>query len=518
MTEHIYNTAAFTDNLGRVIEASRTFGVYRACLLTTRDRSHALNILQAAAAACRFPLYHFTVAGRHRYDPERLSWQAEGGLENSPPELLRQAQELKQGGMVVLEDCLQFLQDDQGDSRMRMTLANMLSQAGGGPGVVLVFLEPPTAANHMPSMLADQFIRLDIPYPRLPELEAIAKAEMAACLARTQRSVDLPRILQESCRLATCLVGLTHSAARDALRDTLAPDALDFQGAFALLQSRKAEQLRRELAMNVLDTTHVEEPIGLDYLVDYLLMAQAKMRLTGPARAKGILLIGPPGTGKTMLARTIGHLVKLPVVEFRIAALMNSYLGETEQRFARAFATLEAMSPNIVFIDELEKAFGDSSERDGGTMMRVTGSLLSWLSDNPYPNFIIGTSNSLARMGEIGQTMTRSERFDAAFFVDVPGQAARRRMLARWLQEKMADFEDVAATLAQITEKFSGADLYSVVKTAAAWAEYHQQNLTVERLQGEVAAKRPRVLALYDQFQDLRRWGSVNCQPAGPRD
>ncbi len=122
-------------------------------------------------------------------------------------------------------------------------------------------------------------------------------------------------------------------------------------------------------------------------------------------------------------------------------------------------------------IDELEKAFGDSSERDGGTMMRVTGSLLSWLSDNPFPNFIIGTANSLARMGEIGLTMTRSERFDAAFFVDVPVQDGRRRMLARWLADKIDDHEEVAATLAAETEKFSGADLHSVVKTAAGWVQ-----------------------------------------------
>src|SRR5206468_1648881 len=167
----------------------------------------------------------------------------------------------------------------------------------------------------------------------------------------------------------------------------------------------------------------VELPIGLDYLLDYLEANKDRMRKIGDQRAKGILLVGPPGTGKTMLARAIGYLVELPVVEFRISSLMNSLLGETERRFSQAFATLEALSPAVVFIDEIEKAFGQSSERDGGTMMRCTGALLSWLSDNPYPNWVIGTCNSLTRMGEIGLTMTRSERFDAAFFVDVPSVA-----------------------------------------------------------------------------------------------
>jgi SpoVK/Ycf46/Vps4 family AAA+-type ATPase len=219
-----------------------------------------------------------------------------------------------------------------------------------------------------------------------------------------------------------------------------------------------------------------------------------------------------------MLARTIGKMVGLPVVEFKIASLMNSLLGETENRFARAFATLEAMAPNVVFIDEIEKAFGDSSERDGGTMMRCTGSLLSWLSDNPYPNFIIATSNSLRRMGETGLTMTRSERFDASFFVDVPSLESRQKMLRRWIIGKMAKQDKAIRQLAEITEKFSGADLRSAVKHAAAISKFRNVEVNEEILKIEIEKKRSRALAIHDEFQDLRRWGKLFCDPAGPTD
>jgi SpoVK/Ycf46/Vps4 family AAA+-type ATPase len=240
--------------------------------------------------------------------------------------------------------------------------------------------------------------------------------------------------------------------------------------------------------------------------------------MTGPDRARGVLLIGPPGTGKTMLARSVGRVVGLPVVEFRISSLMNSLLGETERRFAQAFATLEAMAPNVVFIDEIEKAFGDSSERDGGTMMRCTGALLSWLSDNPYPNFIVATSNSLRRMGEVGLTMTRSERFDASFFVDVPSRESRFRMLSHWLTGLVDDPAQTAEHFADATEKFSGADLRSVVKQALARAEHTGVRLSADHIAYEIERKNMRVIALYDEFQELRGWGRKHCDPAGPTD
>jgi hypothetical protein len=518
MSTTIYRPKDFTDDLARVIHSSRISQAARVCLLTTRDREYALSMLKETAVSCERPLYHFTVSGRRCYNPTQLKWDVVGGEAPDTVALLRQAHELRGGGVVAFEDCAVYMRDDGGDHRMRMMLADMLSTENTSDGLVLVFVEPPEGERRLPSILADQFVRLDVPYPRADELETITREEIAVVAHRTRSLVDVDAIRQEARRLATGVVGLTRSAAKDALRDALSPEPKNFDAAFERLQARKSLQLRRDLAMNVLDTKDVEEPVGLDYLVEYLEMAREGMLLNGPERARGILLIGPPGTGKTMLARAVGSLVKLPVVEFRISALMNSLLGETERRFAQAFATLEAMSPNVVFIDEVEKAFGDSSERDGGTMMRCTGALLSWLSDNPYPNFIVATSNSLKRMGEIGLTMTRSERFDASFFVDVPGRDSRAKMLERWLGGLVEEPLKAASELADLTEKFSGADLRSVVKRAAGRAKRARTRLSVEHLKGAAEEKRMRAVALYNEFQGLRDWGKMHCDPAGPTD
>ncbi len=505
---------SFLDSLGRVIRSADDSRTARACLLMTRDRDHALNSLKEAAGCHNQSLFHFTVAGRYRFNAAQLRWDVVSGELADAANLLRQARETTGSGIFVLEDCAQSLRDEGGNEQMRMMLADLISAAPGPNGKVLVFLEPPESERHLPSILADRIVRLEVPFPRAYELEAITRQELATVSHRSGKPRDIARIQLEASRLASGVVGLTRSAARDAVRDALVLDPNDIESAFQTLQLRKAVQLRRELAMNVLDTTNVELPVGLDLLIDYLMMAKSQMRVTGPERAKGTLIIGPPGTGKTMLARAIGKLMDLPVVEFRISALMNSLLGETERRFAQAFAVLEAMSPNIVFIDEIEKAFGDSTERDGGTMMRCTGALLSWLSDNPHPNFIVATSNSLKRMGEIGLTMTRSERFDASFFVDVPTRSARRQMLVNWLEPLTEQAHQLAEGLADSTDKFSGADLRSVVKLSAARAKQLTRPLTIDLLHEHVERKRLRATALYDEFQELRRWGRLYCDPA----
>ncbi len=509
-------TAQLQERIRCIVQSCRTAHNVRACLLATRDRDHALSLLKTALTDGNTPLYHFSVVARRYFEAQKLSWQnlSLGDREDTVYSLLDEAQRLPQGGVVMLEDCVSFLRDEKENQRERTLLARMLSAETRSEGLLLIFIEPPEAKDCLPTILKDQFVHLDIPYPRVEELERIARQEITVISSRTGSGMNTETIQRQAGQLAPELVGLTRTAARDALWDALAREPRDNVGAYRRLAARKAEHLSQQLGMNVLDTTGVEEPVGLENLVEYLRVAQDKMRVAGPERARGILLIGPPGTGKTMLARAIGKLVELPVVEFRISAMMNSLLGYTERRFAEAFEILESMAPNIVFIDEIEKAFGDSSERDGGTMMRCTGALLSWLSDNPYPNFIVATSNSLRRMGEIGLTMTRSERFDTAFFVDVPGYQARRSMLTRWLSGHLPDPAAVAGEMAGLTENFSGADLRSIVKQSLALARYDGQPLTIERLRDQACRKQARAHALYEEFRELRQWGQRYCEPA----
>lgn len=515
----------FLEELNRIISSARTHRCIRVVLVTTRDREHAINLVKEATLKGEVPLYHFTSVSRRRYRSDRVAFETCGGGCQDPAELLRHAAEVKDGGVIIFEDFLAYLQDKNGDRNARTQLNLMLSSEIKVDGAVMVFIEPPESECYIPSILADQFRRIDVPMPRADELEAIAREEIAATAHANKRLIDMEVIKKWSQKLSLGLVGLTQSAARDALRDVLADEATDFSSAEKMLSQRKASQLSRELSMSLLESTNGQLPIGLDYLYEYIKINRHRIGTLRDDRAKAILLMGPPGTGKTMLARAIGQIINLPVIEFRISALMNSYLGETERRFEQAFAVLDAMAPAIVFIDEIEKAFGSQGgENDGGTMMRCTGRLLSWLSDSRAPNFIVATANNVRRMGEIGLTMTRRGRFDRVFLVDFPSREARKQIFASFLGPFMKNPMEIVERLADMTAHFSGADIKSVVDDAVNRSQYLKETpnskidskIDIKHLEYEIDRNRLRVGAIYDEFRELRDHARLIAEPAGP--
>lgn len=513
----LVNNHFFMEELSRIISSVRTHRCIRAVLVTSRDREHAINLIKEVTVMDEIPLYHFTSASRRRYRNDRKVFETCGGGCQDPAELLRHAAEAKGGGVIIFEDFLAYLQDKNGDRNARTQFNLMLSSETKVDGTVMVFIEPPESECYVPSILADQFRRIDVPMPRADELEAIAREELAATGHANKRLIDIEVIKKWSQRLSLGLVGLTQSAARDALRDVLANENTDFSSAEKMLSQRKGSQLSRELSMNLLESANGQLPIGLDYLYEYIKINRHRIGSMRDDRAKAILLMGPPGTGKTMLARAIGQILKLSVIEFRISSLMNSYLGETERRFEQSFAVLDAMAPTIVFIDEVEKAFGSQGgENDGGTMMRCTGRLLSWLSDSTAPNFIVATANNVKRMGEIGLTMTRRGRFDRVFFVDFPSREARKLIFANLLRSFMENPVEIVERLADITTHFSGADIKSVVDDAVHRSQYLKEGLNITHLEYEIDRNRLRVEALYDEFRELRDHARLIAEPAGP--
>jgi AAA+ superfamily predicted ATPase len=162
---------------------------------------------------------------------------------------------------------------------------------------------------------------------------------------------------------------------------------------------------------------------GLDNLKSF-----CKSIVSSPL-SKGVLLLGVPGVGKSMFAQALGNETGLPTLALDFGKVFGSLVGQSEQLIRDALAAVDAMSPCILFIDEIEKGLSgmaSSHATDGGTGSRVGGTFLKWANDHTSQVFVIATSNDISKLPP---EFLRAERWDAMFFIDLPTARERKKIL-----------------------------------------------------------------------------------------
>lgn len=179
---------------------------------------------------------------------------------------------------------------------------------------------------------------------------------------------------------------------------------------------------------------------------------------------KGLLLVGVPGSGKTLAARAIAASWNLPLLKLESGRLFGSLVGESEANLRSALRTAEAIAPAVLMIDEMEKAFAPSGGHDGGTSARVFGALLSWLQDKQADVFVVATANDVSKLPP---ELLRKGRFDQIFAVDLPGFEARMEIIRIHLSRaghrfKQGDLE----AMARGAQGYTGAELEAAVQDA----------------------------------------------------
>lgn len=151
---------------------------------------------------------------------------------------------------------------------------------------------------------------------------------------------------------------------------------------------------------------------------------------------KGILVTGIPGTGKSLMAKQAAIDLNLPLIAMDLGDLQEGLVGKSEEHMANALRMVDSMSPCVLWIDEIEKAFSgsNSDHSDGGVMRRMLGKFLTWMQEKKSYVFVFATSNDIS---QFPPELFRSERFDSKFFTFMP------------------DAEDCADIFYSITETFN---------------------------------------------------------------
>ena len=172
---------------------------------------------------------------------------------------------------------------------------------------------------------------------------------------------------------------------------------------------------------------------GLNALKSFCSRALRPARPAG-ARARGILLLGPPGSGKSAFCKALGAETGRPTLILDVGSLLGSLVGQSEANVRQALRLVDAMAPCVVMIDEVEKALAgvaSSGQTDSGVSARMFAGFLTWLNDHESDAFVVCTANDVAKLPpEFG----RSERFDSTFFLDLPGPAEKSLIWEMYLR------------------------------------------------------------------------------------
>jgi SpoVK/Ycf46/Vps4 family AAA+-type ATPase len=194
--------------------------------------------------------------------------------------------------------------------------------------------------------------------------------------------------------------------------------------------------------------------------------------------------------------------------------LYDRYVGESERRLRQALLQTELMSPIILWIDEIEKAFASAAARseDGGLSQRMFGSLLTWMQEHKYPVFLVATANDIEALPP---ELLRKGRFDEIFFVNLPEADTRKDIFAIHLKKRKRDPKlfDLDA-LAGASSGYSGAEIEQAIISAMNEAFANKKDISTENIVAALKASPPLSVTMAEKVEELLEWSKGRCVPA----
>ena len=311
--------------------------------------------------------------------------------------------------LLVLVNFHRFLQSTE----IVQALTKQLSVGKQNRTFVLI-LSP---VVQVPTELEKQFVIVEHPLPGREQLAEIARG------VATEEG-ELPTGVEQQ-RLLDAAAGLTRYEAESAFSLSLVRHGrLQVETLWEL----KSQMLKKSGLLQLHRGCESFGDLGgLEALKAFCKRALRTIASSAnPVRPKGILLLSPPGCGKSQFAKALGNETGRPTLVLDVGSLLGSLVGQSEANIRQALRIIDAMAPAVVFLDEVEKAFsgvGSSGQSDSGVSARLFGSFLSWLNDHESDVFVVATANDITKLPP---EFSRAERFDGVFFVDLPSDQQRQ--------------------------------------------------------------------------------------------
>ena len=421
------------------------------------------------------------------------------------------------GFLLLLEDFHPFLNADNHALICRLR-AFAIAVASREISDCAVVLSQPVPL--LPNELEKEIQLMEMPLPDLDDLKKLM-------LQAKQRYQLDERDYHETPALLEAALGLSTSEAQLAFSKAACEFKRLTESEIAFIIKEKEQVIRKNGHLEYFHPKATLEDIGgLDNLKSWL--NRRRQAFTKDARdfgletPRGVLLLGLPGTGKSLAAKAVASAWHLPLLRLDMGKIYGGIVGQSEANIRSALQTAEALSPCILWVDEIEKGFSgmqSSGATDGGTTSRVLGTFLTWMQEKEKPVFVVATANHIA---QLPPELLRKGRLDEIFFVDLPVQTDRKEILSIHLKRRHR-FDDFTQNeldlLAQVSKGFTGAELEEVLKEAMFLAFDAGHQLGLEDILNAIKISTPLSQTMSEMIRQTREWAkgrAVSASSAEP--
>lgn len=420
--------------------------------------------------------------------------------------------------IFVLKDFHNFVDDPLIQRKLRDAIAYFRK---GKTKKAMVLLSPFLS---LPEELQKDFTVFSYPLPEEEELSAL----LFEVIERNKVKVNFTT-LEGIEQLAFAALGLTLSEAEGVFNQAIIAGNSKLDTTSIHYVIREKEQMVRKTGLleffQSADT--IQDVGGFQNVKRWLRshkddLTSSTAILFGLQPAKGILLVGVPGCGKSLCARAIAAEWQRPLLRMDIGRLFSGLVGASEENMRRAIAIAEASAPAILWIDEVDRGFSGATSREGsGVTARIFGTFLTWMQEKRSPVFVVATANDVTTLpGEF----LRGGRFDAVFFVDLPSSREREEIFRIHLRKHQSRENGIQLNkfdlerLAKMTDGFNGAEIEQVIISALYDAfEAGPRPLMQEDIEKSIKEIIPLSQTMREKVSELRKWGELYALPASKR-
>ena len=371
-----------------------------------------------------------------------------------------------------------------------------------------------SAVYKLPIELEKYVTVLNIPLPN--------RGDMEKTLGVVERQCKINLTIEMRNRMVDAALGMTSMEADLAFCLAAVKDDLGENAPYTV--SSEKEQIIRK--SGILDyfpkNENLKDVGGMEVLKDWLFKRkkayEKKARDFDLQEPKGLLLLGVPGCGKSLTAKTIASFWNMPLLRLDIGKVFQGVVGSSEDNIRKAIATAEAVAPCVLWIDEIEKGLSgvqSSGVTDGGVTSRIFSTILTWMQEKTSPVFVVATANNI---NLLPPELLRKGRFDEIFFVDLPSQKERENIFVIHLKKKgQAPSQYPLEMLSKKTEGFNGAEIEECIKEAmfAAYVEAPDNpQLLSKHLVDAISKTVPLSTTMKEQIAALRNWAATRAKNA----